>query len=1250
MSIEMQPSISSVDPLFAPFEEPNRHRSKPKKSGVTAEIKDGRRPSPIAIVQNLRAEVSQWRLAGYPGTSDTTRELLAHWFLREHRFDLPTGESFPFNYYFCQRESIETFIYLRECRSILTQSALTENFGPGSAEERFTAALGIAPDEDKWPRYAFKIATGAGKTKCMSLAITWSYFHALRESDSPMAKHFLLIAPNLIVFERLKEDFEHGKIFYSDPLVPQAWRGDFNPSVILQDEIAVSASAPIIYLTNIHRLYDLKARRKSRDEDSYDWMGPAVSKAKALDLSQALRDRIIAHPKLMVLNDEAHHVWDPDSTWNECIEYLRDGIKRRSDNELVAQLDFSATPKDNKGNLFKHIVCDAPLGEVIDGGIVKTPVIGSGKIQERTSDNAAVKYQHHLLLGYNRWQDSFDEWQRSGKKALMFVMTEDAEAADQIAQELNTNECFRELNGKTLNLHTRLKGKLKKKGKGTSAYYVFEESEKDISDEDLRFLRDLARDLDKDESPFRCIVSVLMLREGWDVRNVTTIVPLRAFTSKANILPEQTLGRGLRRMTPPGQANEIVTVVEHPAFANLYKDELAQQGVFIDVVEVEKVPRTTISIFPDAQNKDLEKLRLLVPTLTPGFSRSPKLDGLTLEDVKTAFSKYRPLPVGEKSTTSIEYVGKHLITDEVIHQMTIQLPLLQVPGGSISFYRTELERHTKLTGLKSVLDPLLEKFVQEILFETPVSIYDSDMLSRYADDDVREHIRATFVPLIQQRTTFKEDRKTTEQVVNIALWKPFQAAYSHSRPVQQAAKTPFNLVPCNNAFEAALGQFLDRCSDVVSFCKNAGPQCLRIDYINSSGQLALYTPDFIARTSDGKYYLIEGKGKEDKDVPLKARAADEWCKSASSKQSSWEYVYISQALFQTFTRDTLAALARTTAAALGELLSDAPNQQLKLPLAEFNAKLQQETALEKFIDPRVLNELPSLYKTSIEQSITLFMFCENQKDFSFSSVFTPLLKPLDMASVTLIDNLLSKYVPTNPNDQKNFFDIGGRLHAQAQNLRKTLVYKSGLSPIGLLKFCLTFENRERLGGVFAAVIHAFKPFTSSDLVGDVETVNEFRNTYIAHQELVLTDAKLAEVNLKYWIDTILKLYKLNYPDPVSPDWFVNASKNLALIETNAADYDHPEEGDKAPSKEVFVNVRSFLDVLRASGAARLDVPRIFVSPTGQLVLTFGDKEKSLDVRFTATEILFYFKHPDQPPIKGNEQSAVVQLILKYFHV
>jgi type III restriction enzyme len=78
----------------------------------------------------------------------------------------------------------------------------------------------------------------------------------------------------------------------------------------------------------------------------------------------------------MVLNDEAHHVWDPDSAWSTAIRYLHDTLLSRTGRGLVAQLDFSATPKDNRGQAFQHIVCDTPLGEAVDGGIVKTPIFG----------------------------------------------------------------------------------------------------------------------------------------------------------------------------------------------------------------------------------------------------------------------------------------------------------------------------------------------------------------------------------------------------------------------------------------------------------------------------------------------------------------------------------------------------------------------------------------------------------------------------------------------------------------------------------------------------------------------------------------------------------------------------------------------------------------------------------------------------------------------------------------------------------
>src|SRR5438093_3538194 len=223
---------------------------------------------------------------------------------------------------------------------------------------------------------------------------------------------------------------------------------------------------------------------------------------------------------------------------------------------------------------------------------------------------------------------SKDEWKKCRKKPLVFVMTEDNEDANQIAHRLNTDALFRELNGKTTNLHTNLKGKIKYVGGKKYGYPVFEESEKEISDEDLKALRELSRKIDSDENPYSCIVSVLMLREGWDVRNVTTIIPLRPYNAPANILPEQTLGRGLRRMTPPGSniaVAEVVTVVEHPAFASLYREQLSQEGLQIEEVEVEDVPTTTITIYVHKEKKDVAALDLQIPSLSAGFLRLRKL-------------------------------------------------------------------------------------------------------------------------------------------------------------------------------------------------------------------------------------------------------------------------------------------------------------------------------------------------------------------------------------------------------------------------------------------------------------------------------------------------------------------------------------------------------------------------------------------------------------------------------------------------
>ncbi|QKD80803.1 DEAD/DEAH box helicase family protein [Thermoleptolyngbya sichuanensis A183] len=1126
-SSTLNPTV--LEPLFAPWQEPNAHRVRAEKSGDPAVVKQGRRASPIEVVNNLRAAVREWREAFYIGASDTTIQLLNHWFNRAHRKTTPDGEEFEFRYYFCQREAAETLIYLKEVRRIECLSQIIAEFGGANAELQ---ALGITEDEDAWSRYAFKLATGAGKTKVMSLCIVWSYFHALRESDSEMARHFVVIAPNLTVYERLKEDFGNGRIFDEDPLIPPEWRGDWNLSVVLQDEASGAATGGTLYLTNIHRLYDTAKRKKKAEEDTYAWMGPAVSKTKALDTGAALRDRITAHRRVMVLNDEAHHVWDPGSAWNEAIRTLHETILARSSCNLVAQLDFSATPKDNKGLLFKHIVCDTPLGEAVDAGIVKTPIIGQAnrKLVEQADDNAAYRWEQHLLLGYERWKASQAEWQASGKKPLLFIMCDDTEAADQITQRFNTDPLFEQLNGKTINLHTNLKGKLKKVGRGKDARYEFVEDEKAISDDDLKALRKLSRELDSNASPYFCIVSVLMLREGWDVRNVTTIVPLRPYSSKANILPEQTLGRGLRRMTPPGQANELVTVVEHPAFASLYQQELAQEGLPLEIVELDRVPATTISIFPDEAHKDVNALNIQIPSLSAGFRIVPKLEGLTIQDVKKAFKPYRPLPLGKQGNNEIQYEGRHLFTGEVVEKLQLNLPLLASGVGAVSYYVKQLETICKLRGLHPILAPLIQTFLEEILFEQKTTLFDPALVARLADSDVGEHLRAVFVPLIRSRTTTTEERLMVEPPKSLNAWKPYQVTLSERRPALEAAKTLFNLVTCNRELEVAVAKFCDRAPDVAAFAKNAGSQCLRVDYLANGDRLAFYTPDFFIRTLDGHYYLVETKGREDRDVPLKAKAAIAWCEAASSETTQWHYLYIPQDVFERMAGDTIAELARACAPALQNLLQSEEFQDLPL-FVNLGQVDEEASEVDSLIDPAILNALPSRYRRAADQSVMLYRFFENKEGMNYAPVFTALLGSIDEVAKGFLVRRLQPEMPVTVEDQKAWFApyLGGvdrksedYYRKLAQNLKRTLVFNNGLSLIGLLRSCLDYalNDTTKIGGVFEALQTQLRFQGGRKFLETVTRINDFRNTYIAHQEQELTDKNLAEQELKIWIEAL----------------------------------------------------------------------------------------------------------------------------------
>jgi type III restriction enzyme len=199
-------------------------------------VRQGRRPSDMFLVEKLRAAVDKWRDEGYDGASDVSKRLMQFWFDEDHLLKASPEhgrrDGSVFRYWWAQRESLETLIYLTEVRSFQDLEPVMAEFGEVPKHGMLEMPFQIETDMDgnrrlrryvsevqkdaiqdlpekNLLRYAFKMATGSGKTVVM--AIVWSYFHRKWGPGSQQADSYLIVAPNVIVFERLRRTFRSGQ-------------------------------------------------------------------------------------------------------------------------------------------------------------------------------------------------------------------------------------------------------------------------------------------------------------------------------------------------------------------------------------------------------------------------------------------------------------------------------------------------------------------------------------------------------------------------------------------------------------------------------------------------------------------------------------------------------------------------------------------------------------------------------------------------------------------------------------------------------------------------------------------------------------------------------------------------------------------------------------------------------------------------------------------------------------------------------
>jgi type III restriction enzyme len=837
------------------------------------------------LVAELRRKVKEFRDKGYADATDTSRSLLNWWFKTPHLLPKADGSMVEFQYYFSQREALETIVYLYDVAGVKDKHDLM----------RFDASGLVSGSmfDETWRRFVVKMATGSGKTKVLSLALAWSFYHKLYEPESELARNFLVITPNIIVLDRVYRDFQGLRIFFDDPVLPdngvdgRNWRDDFQLTLHLQDEVRITRPTGNIFLTNIHRVYSGEDIPPSPDdEDMRDYfLGKRPTGATTdskVDLGMIVRDI----DELMVLNDEAHHIHDPRMAWFKAIEDIHNRLKQKGA-ALSMQVDTTATPKHNNGAIFVQTVADYPLVEAIKQNVVKHPVLPDApsreKLSERQSAKYTEKYADYIHLGVIEWRKAYAEHEKMGKKAILFVMTDDTRNCDDVAEYLEGN--YPDLKDAVLVIHTKNNGDISESASG---------KDKD----ELEKLRKQANEIDGTDSPYKAIISVMMLKEGWDVKNVTTIVGLRAYSATSNILPEQTLGRGLRKMYP-GDVEEYVSVVGTKAFME-FVESLQAEGVVLERKPMGEGtgPKTPLVVEVDKENekKDIAALDIEIPVLTPRVYREYK----SLGDLDiTAMGHQRVLYLQFSEEEQREIVFKDIVTGEITHTTILDTAGVADYRSVIGYFAQSIMKDLRLVSGYDVLYGKVKAFVHEELFDRAVELEDPNTLRNMSELAATKTLLETFKKAINALTVRDKGDAEIRDTIKLRQTRPFVAK---NQGYLVPKKSVFNRIIGESNLELRFAAFLDDCNDVISFAKNYWAVNFKLDYVKEDGDISNYYPDFMVKLSKKRIVIVETKGQEDLDVPPKMERLRQWCEDINRVQKDVEYdfVYVDEESFDKF--------------------------------------------------------------------------------------------------------------------------------------------------------------------------------------------------------------------------------------------------------------------------------------------------------------------------------------------------------------
>jgi len=852
-----------------PYAEPAKHWH---FAGVTPELRDGRRPagylapSPdgqlrlvdeiieLEVVNDLRKRVRDWRVDAYAGSTTITRDLFQHWFDDDRK----NSQTRPF---FCQQEAVETIVFLVE------------------APEHLKVGVNVPAAGEAYTRWAIKMATGAGKTTVMGLLVAWSGLNKVAaRSDRRFADQVLVVAPNLTVRDRLCGE---GGV---DPKHPESIYVTFD---LIPPQYSKLLGQVKVQVMNWHQLAEKEDPKRSivrrgRESDA------AFCRRVLTDLSPSGR--------VLVLNDEAHHAYrfPPDvKAAGADAQEIREatvwisGLERiHRHREVLRAIDCSATPmyagsfKGRAWTPFEWIVSDFALVDAIESGLVKIP-------RTPTDDNtgeAVPKYRNlwehikgtlpkrneadddtHPLTDYlaeadgplkqlaGAWERTYEAWQDAGRTVppVLIAICHDTTVARMLERHIAV------LGEASPQLVNRADSPAVTVRIDTDALNKAEAGEGNASAEQTRALVATVGKPGKPGEQIRCLVSVAMLSEGWDARNVTHILGLRAFASQ--LLCEQVVGRGLRRSS--------YTDLSQPEYVDVY-------GVPFQLLPMAKDAGGKPSPPPDYTNvhtvKDRHELRIEFPRLVqivPDIQDTLDVDFDAIEPIRVT-GEFDPTDTYVEFDLGTPHAGMGGETQDrsrAYENFRIQRLLYRVAAGLI-------EPYDKPWLFPQALD-IARRMVR------PVA--DGGKIDYAPKVDEREVCNMRYLTVIRERlgSALRPGIGPERFLPALDEYQPLGTtdAVNYSSPTDKCvvtAKSHISHAVCDSGLERKISAVLDAHPKVHSWVKNH-KLFLEIPYLYF-GVSHRYRPDFVVKLTNGQFVLLEGKGEADEKDDAKATAARRW--------------------------------------------------------------------------------------------------------------------------------------------------------------------------------------------------------------------------------------------------------------------------------------------------------------------------------------------------------------------------------------